>query len=397
MISNAYELFLDTAFPFVLPLVAHDGFIQLGSSTSARREIMLYKVLFSYADQFSALNVFRYITFRTFLSFISGFAVAWMWGPHFIRGLVQRQLGQQVRDDGPQSHLKKQGTPTMGGGLILVSLFVPTLLWVDLMNPLVWSVLLITLSYGAIGYVDDWFKVTKKNTKGVSGKVRLLAEFAIAFVILTYLVQSGHLTTQLPIPFLKATSFDLGWAYIPLAMFVVVGCANAVNLTDGLDGLAIGPMIVASATFGLFAYVAGNVKIAEYLQIPHVMGAGELTPLAGAMVAAGLGFLWYNSYPAQVFMGDVGSLSIGGFLGAMAVLTKNEILLVLVGGVFVVEALSVIAQVASFKLTGKRIFRMAPIHHHFELTGVDEPKVIVRFWIVSILLAVLSLSTLKLR
>lgn len=358
---------------------------------------MLYKLLFSYADQISALNVFRYITFRTFLSFISAFAVAWMWGPYFIRGLVRRQYGQQVRDDGPQSHLKKQGTPTMGGGLILVSLFVPTLLWVDLFNPLVWSVLVVTLSYGAIGYIDDWFKVAKKNSKGLSGKIRLLAEFGISGLILSYLVYGGHLSTQLPIPFLKATSFELGWAYVPFAMFVIVGCANAVNLTDGLDGLAIGPMIVASATFGLFAYVAGNAKIAEYLQIPHVLGAGELTPLAGAMVAAGLGFLWYNSYPAQVFMGDVGSLSIGGFLGTMAVLTKNEILLVLVGGVFVVEALSVIAQVASFKLTGKRIFRMAPIHHHFELTGVDEPKVIVRFWIVSLLLAVLSLSTLKLR
>ena len=358
---------------------------------------MLYKFLYSFAESFSALNVFRYITFRTFAAFITAFAVAWVWGPQFIRELVRRQLGQQVRDDGPQTHKKKQGTPTMGGGLILLSLVIATLLWVDLGNSLVWAVLIVTLTYGTIGYLDDWFKVRKKNSKGVPGRVRLLAEFGIAGAVLGYLIMTGHLSTVLPVPFLKSVGFDLGWFYLPFAMFVVVGCANAVNLTDGLDGLAIGPMIVAVATFGLFSYVAGNAKIAEYLQIPYVVGAGELTPLAGAMVAAGLGFLWYNSYPAQVFMGDVGSLSIGGFLGTIAVLTKNEILLALVGGVFVVEALSVIAQVASFKLTGKRIFRMAPLHHHFELSGVDEPKVIVRFWIVSLLLAVLSLSTLKLR
>lgn len=358
---------------------------------------MLYQWLYSFSDRVSGFNVFRYITFRTFIAFFTAFIVCYVFGPFFIRKLVRNQYSQSIREDGPQSHKKKQGTPTMGGGLILLGLLVPALLWVNLLDPLVWATLCVTLGFGYIGYVDDSLKVKKKNSKGLPGKLRLLAEFAIAGSVVAVLVSRFDFSTAVHIPFLKATVFDLGWFYAPFAALVVVGCANAVNLTDGLDGLAIVPVIICAATFGVFAYVAGNHAIAAYLQIPFVRGAGELAPLAGAMVAAGLGFLWFNAYPAQVFMGDVGSLSIGGFLGILAVLTKNELVLVVLGGVFVVEALSVITQVASFKLTGKRIFRMAPIHHHYELKGLTETKIIVRFWIVSILLAILSLSTLKLR
>jgi phospho-N-acetylmuramoyl-pentapeptide-transferase len=261
----------------------------------------------------------------------------------------------------------------------------------------VWSVLAITVGFGAVGFWDDHLKVSKKNTKGVPGKVRLAAEFFISGGVIAFLVSGEHIPTSVAIPFLKSTSIELGWAYVAFGSLVVVGCANAVNLTDGLDGLAIVPVIICAGTFMLFSYVAGHVGIAEYLAIPYVKGSGELTPVSASVVAAGLGFLWYNTYPAQVFMGDIGSLALGGFLGAMAVMTQNELLLILLGGVFVVEALSVITQVASFKLTGKRVFRMAPIHHHFELKGMVETKIIVRFWIVSILLAVLSLATLKLR
>ncbi|MFN7455418.1 MAG: phospho-N-acetylmuramoyl-pentapeptide-transferase [Pseudobdellovibrionaceae bacterium] len=358
---------------------------------------MFYQLLYSYADQFSALNVFRYITVRTFISFFTAFLLCWMWGPYFIRRLREKQIGQSIRDDGPQTHKKKAGTPTMGGGLILLSTLVPVLLWVDMMNPLVWAVLIVTWGFGGIGYLDDWLKVSKKNTKGLPGKVRLAGEFAISAAVVFALIQWFQFSTVLHVPFLKSLSFDLGYWYVAFASLVIVGTANAVNLTDGLDGLAIVPVMISAATLGLFAYVAGHFTISAYLQIPHVMGSGELVPLAAIIVAAGMGFLWFNAYPAQVFMGDVGSLSLGGFLGTMAVLTKNEILMVLLGGVFVVEALSVIGQVASFKLTGKRIFRMAPIHHHFELNGLTETKIIVRFWIISILLAALSLSTLKLR
>jgi phospho-N-acetylmuramoyl-pentapeptide-transferase len=358
---------------------------------------MLYKFLVDLAESFSAFNVFRYITFRTFVAFFTAFFLCLIVGPRFIRSLVKRQLGQSIRSDGPETHKKKQGTPTMGGGLILVGIFVPTLLWVDIMNPLIWAVLFITLGYGAIGYWDDWLKVSKKNTKGLPGKLRLFMEFGIAAVVVALLVQYGHVSTMLYVPFLKSVALDLGWLYVPFACLVVVGCANAVNLTDGLDGLAIVPVIIAAAALMIFAYVAGHSELSTYLIIPHVSGAGELTVLSGTFIAAGLGFLWFNTYPAQVFMGDVGSLSLGGFLGAMAVITKNELLMVLLGGIFVVEALSVITQVISFKLTGKRIFRMAPIHHHFELKGLDETKIIVRFWIIAILLAILSLATLKLR
>lgn len=358
---------------------------------------MLYYWLHDISASISALNVFRYITFRTFISFFTAFFLCWILAPFFIRHLVRRQVGQSIREDGPQSHKKKAGTPTMGGGLILMGLLASFLLWADIFSAMVWGAAVITFSFGAIGYRDDFLKVSKKNTKGLSGKVRLVLEFAISMVVIGYLIHQGHVTSILSVPFLKNVNIDLGWGYVPFAGLVVVGCANAVNLTDGLDGLAIFPVIVCAGTFMIFSYVSGHVEISHYLTIPYVSGAGELTILAAAVVASGLAFLWYNTFPAQVFMGDVGSLSLGGFLGTMAVLTKNELLMILLGGVFVVEALSVITQVASFKLTGKRVFKMAPIHHHFELKGLDETKIIVRFWIISILLAVLSLSTLKLR
>lgn len=358
---------------------------------------MLYQWLYSMADQFSPLNVFRYITVRTFISFFTAFLLCWMWGPYFINHLKMKHFGQSIRDDGPQTHKKKAGTPTMGGGLILLSTLIPCLLWVDIMNPLVWAVLLITWGFGLIGYIDDWLKVSKKNSKGLSGKIRLIGEFAISGAAVAFLVQYHGLSTAVTVPFIKSISIDLGYFYIVFASLVIVGTANAVNLTDGLDGLAIVPVMISAATLGLFAYVTGHLTIAGYLQIPHVAGAGELTPVAATVVAAGMGFLWFNTYPAQVFMGDVGSLSLGGFLGSMAVITQNELLMLVLGGVFVVEALSVITQVISFKTTGKRVFKMAPIHHHFELGGLTETKIIVRFWIISILLAVLSLATLKLR
>jgi phospho-N-acetylmuramoyl-pentapeptide-transferase len=358
---------------------------------------MLYQLLYSWADQISAFNVFRYITVRTFISFFTAFLLCWMWGPHFIRRLREKQIGQSIREEGPQSHRKKAGTPTMGGGLILISTLIPCLLWVEITNPLVWAVLLVTWGFGLVGYMDDWLKVSKKNSKGLSGKIRLFFEFAISGGVIAYLIAFHQFSTAVPVPFFKNVALELGWFYVIFGSLVVVGTANAVNLTDGLDGLAIVPVMISASTLGLFAYVTGHHAIATYLQIPHVTGAGELTPIAATIVAGGLGFLWFNAYPAQVFMGDVGSLSLGGFLGIMAVLTKNEFLMAILGGVFVVEALSVITQVISFKLTGKRIFKMAPIHHHFELGGLTETKIIVRFWIISILLAVLSLATLKLR
>lgn len=358
---------------------------------------MIYHLLQTIGLDQTWANVFRYVTSRTFITFFSSFLLCVFWGPYFIKGLAKKQRQQSIRDDGPQSHLKKQGTPTMGGGLMLMSFLIPSLLWADLKNPLVWGVVIVTLFFGAIGYVDDYLKVSKKNTKGLPGKVRLFFEFMTVFIVVGTLTYNGHISTILHFPFFKGLTFDLGWAYVLFAGFVVVGCANAVNLTDGLDGLAVVPVMVSASALMIFSYVAGHYNISEYLQIPHVVGSSELTILGAALIASGMGFLWYNSYPAQVFMGDVGSLGLGGFLGIMAVMTKNELLMILLGGVFVVEALSVITQVASFKLRGKRIFKMAPIHHHFELGGLQESKIIVRFWIISILLAALSLATLKLR
>lgn len=318
-------------------------------------------------------------------------------GPWTIEKLKSLQMGQVIRDEGPQTHKKKSGTPTMGGALILFSLTVSSLLWIDLSTPSFWIVLFVTLAYGALGWVDDYQKVIKKNTKGVSARQKLLVQFIVAAVASWALVNFTSLSQELKFPFFKELSLNLGWLFIPFATLVIVGASNAVNLTDGLDGLAIGPVITTAGTFMLLCYLAGHFKFAEYLEIPHVPRTGELAIFCAALAASGLGFLWFNSHPAQVFMGDVGSLSLGGAIGTLAVVTKNELLLIMVGGVFVAEAVSVIIQVVSFKTRGKRVFRMAPIHHHFELLGWPESKVIVRFWIISIILAIVALSTLKLR
>jgi phospho-N-acetylmuramoyl-pentapeptide-transferase len=308
------------------------------------------------------------------------------------------QIGQYIRDDGPETHLKKAGTPTMGGTLIIFSIVVSTLLWTNLTNYFVWIVLLVTVGYGAIGFVDDYLMQIKKQSKGLNVRNKFLLQTILAIVtgILVYTVPD--FSTRVTVPFFKNISPDLGWGYILFAAFVIIGTSNAVNITDGLDGLAIGPLIIASAAYMVFAYVAGHFKIANYLQINYVAGSGEIAVFCGAMAGSGLGFLWFNSYPAQIFMGDVGSLALGAAIGTVAVITKQEILLALVGGLFVIETLSVIFQVGFFKMThGRRIFRMAPLHHHFELKGWAEPKVIVRFWIIAIALALISMSTLKLR
>jgi phospho-N-acetylmuramoyl-pentapeptide-transferase len=358
---------------------------------------MLFYLYYSFHLKFSFLNVFKYITFRTFGASITSLLLCMLLGPVFIRHLQKKQMGQSVRVDGPKSHLSKQGTPTMGGGLILMSITLSTLIWADLSNKNIWIVLVTTLLFGVVGYVDDYRKVVLKNAKGLSGTQKLLAQTLIAFGVAYAIYILRDTSSVLKFPFFKGLSLDLGLFFIPFAVFVIVGASNAVNLTDGLDGLAVGPTLTTATTFLILAYCAGHYKIAEYLQIPYIPGAGELSVFLGTVGAACLGFLWYNTYPAQVFMGDVGSLPLGAALGVVAVITKNEILLALCGGIFVLETLSVMTQVISFKMTGKRIFRMAPIHHHFELKGWAEPKVIVRFWIISILLALCTLSTLKLR
>lgn len=359
---------------------------------------MLYSFLYSLHTSFSFFNVFRYITFRTIFASITALLICLIVGSWMIRKLQNMQIGQQVRDDGPQSHLIKKGTPTMGGILIIFAVVISTLLWTNLANDFIWLVLLVTVGYGLIGFMDDYSKLKGKSSKGISGKTRLSAEIVLALFVSVILYLKPGFNSQVTIPFFKTVLPNIGWGYVLLSTFIIVGAANAVNLTDGLDGLAIGPAIICFATYLLFAYFAGNVKIASYLQIVHVSGAGELAIFCGALVGAGLGFLWFNAYPAEVFMGDVGSLSLGGALGTMAIITKQEILLAIVGGLFVVETFSVIFQVGYFKMTGgKRILRMAPLHHHFELKGWAEPKVIVRFWIISILLALLAISTLKLR
>jgi phospho-N-acetylmuramoyl-pentapeptide-transferase len=359
---------------------------------------MLYHLLYPLHTTFSVFNVFRYITFRTIYASLTAFFICFLLGPWMIRKLANMQVGQYIRDDGPKSHFDKAGTPTMGGTLIILSVTVSVLLWSDLTNYFVWIVLFVTLGFGLIGFIDDYLMQVKKQSKGLTVRKKLILQ-AIVALITGYLVYaSPNFSTVVTIPFFKNASPDFGWGYILFAAFVIVGASNAVNLTDGLDGLAIGPVIIAAATYMIFAYVSGHVKIAGYLQLNYVSGAGELSIFCGALAGAGLGFLWFNSYPAEIFMGDVGSLSLGAFLGTVAVITKQEILLALVGGLFVIEALSVIFQVGFFKMTsGKRIFRMAPLHHHFELKGWPEPKVIVRFWIIAIALALLAMSTLKLR
>ncbi|MGA3279689.1 MAG: phospho-N-acetylmuramoyl-pentapeptide-transferase [Smithella sp.] len=359
---------------------------------------MIYYLLYPLHTTFSFFNVFRYITFRTIIASITALLICLFLGQWMIQKLQEMQIGQQIRDDGPQSHLAKKGTPTMGGALIILAVVVSTLLWTNLSDVYVWMILLVTIGYGLIGFIDDYRKLAGKSSKGVSGKTRLTAEITIALFVSMILYIKPGFNSQVTIPFFKTVLPNLGWGYVLLSTFIIVGAANAVNLTDGLDGLAIGPVVICFATYLLFAYFAGNVKVASYLQIVHVSGVGELTVFCGAIVGAGLGFLWFNAYPAEIFMGDVGSLSLGGALGTIAIITKQEILLVIVGGIFVMETFSVIFQVGYFKITGgKRILRMAPLHHHFELKGWAEPKVIVRFWIISILLALLAISTLKLR
>ncbi|WP_020675397.1 phospho-N-acetylmuramoyl-pentapeptide-transferase [Geopsychrobacter electrodiphilus] len=358
---------------------------------------MLYHLLYPLHTEYSVLYVFRYITFRTIYATITALLISFILGPWLITTLKRLQLGQSIRKVGPESHFVKEGTPTMGGALIILAIALPTLMWADLTNLYIWVALLVTVGYGAVGFCDDWLKIARKNSAGISARTKLFWQLLIAFIAAMLLYQHAGFETTLSLPFFKGLHPDLGWGYIPFAMLVMVGASNAVNLTDGLDGLAIGPVIIGAATFLLLAYLAGNARYAEYLQITSVQGAGELAILCGSMVGAGLGFLWFNSYPAQVFMGDVGSLSLGGALGITAVIAKQEFLLVIVGGIFVAEALSVIFQVISFRLWGKRIFRMAPVHHHFELKGWAEPKIIVRFWIISIILALIGLSTLKLR
>lgn len=358
---------------------------------------MLYHLFYPLATSVHFFNVFKYLTFRTIYAVITALVVSFLLGPWVIRKLQAIQMTQVIRTDGPESHLKKQGTPTMGGALILAAIVIPTLLWADLSNRYIWIALSIIVGYGLIGFLDDYKKVVEKNPKGLSPRQKTLWQVLLGLLVGTVLYYTPGFSTELTIPFFKNVRPDLGIFYIPFVMLVIFGASSAVNLTDGLDGLAIGPVAINAGTYMLFTYIAGNVKLANYLQIPYVAGAGELSILCGAMAGAGLGFLWYNAYPAEVFMGDVGSLPLGGGLGALAVITKQEILLVIVGGIFVIEALSVIFQVGSYKYRGKRIFRMAPIHHHFELKGVAEPKIIVRFWIITIILALVAISTLKIR
>jgi phospho-N-acetylmuramoyl-pentapeptide-transferase len=358
---------------------------------------MLYHIFYPLAANIKLFNIFKYLTFRTIYAMITALIVCFILGPWIIRKLESLQARQVIRTDGPESHLQKQGTPTMGGVIILAAIVFPTLLWADLTNQYIWIALFITIGYGVIGFVDDYKKVVEKNTKGLSARQKMFWQILLAGSVAVFLFMKPGFSEELFFPLFKKFHPDLWIWFIPFATLVIVGASNAVNLTDGLDGLAIGPVAINAATYMLFSYIAGHATLSAYLQIPRVVGAGELAVLCGAMVGAGLGFLWYNSYPAEVFMGDVGSLSLGGTLGTIAVLTKQEILLVIVGGIFVIEALSVIFQVGSYKYRGKRIFRMAPIHHHFELKGVAEPKIIVRFWIISIILALVAISTLKMR
>jgi phospho-N-acetylmuramoyl-pentapeptide-transferase len=362
---------------------------------------MFHYFLVPLSEHVSVFNVFRYITFRAGGAVVTALFIAFVIGPSMIRWLkVKQGKGQPIRTDGPQRHIvEKQGTPTMGGLMILVSAAGATILWADLSDLYVWIVLFVTLSFGLLGFADDYQKVTKRTSAGVSGGVRLLIEFAVA-VAASYAVmalEAPNLSGAVAIPFFKTVLIPLGWGFLAFGALVIVGASNAVNLTDGLDGLAIVPVIIAALTFALIAYLVGNVKFADYLQLHYVAGVGELAVFLGALVGGGLGFLWYNAPPAMVFMGDTGSLSLGGALGAVAIAVKHEIVLAIVGGLFVMEAVSVIVQVASFRMTGKRVFRMAPIHHHFEQLGWREPTIVIRFWIIAVVLALLGLSTLKLR
>lgn len=352
------------------------------------------------AQDIRGFNVFNYLTLRAVLAVLTSLAISFLIGPALIRKLTEYKVGQSVRDDGPQTHLVKAGTPTMGGSLILVAIAVSTLLWADLSNRFVWVVLLTTLGFGVIGWVDDWRKVVYRNPKGLSAKAKYFWQSLIGISVAVYLFYTATVPaeTTLILPFFKTVAFPLGAvSFIVLTYFVIVGTSNAVNLTDGLDGLAIMPTVMVASALAVFAYVAGHLYFSKYLGVPYVPGAGELTVFCAAIGGAGLGFLWFNAYPAEVFMGDVGALALGAALGTVAVIVRQEIVLFIMGGVFVMETISVMLQVGSFKLTGKRIFRMAPLHHHYELKGWKETQVVVRFWIITMMLVLVGLSTLKLR
>ena len=375
---------------------------------------MVVWLMLELREYFPPLRVFRYVSFRVIAAMLTALAISFLLHPWFIRRLQSRQIGQVVREDGPESHFSKAGTPTMGGSLVLFSVVIPTVLWAELSNLYVWAALTVTVSFGVIGFIDDYLKLRFKNTKGLSGRYKLLFQFTIAALVLFALFreQTGFSRT-LYLPFVSPERFSLElplWAFIPFAVIVIAGFSNAVNLTDGLDGLAIGPVIIAAGTFLIIAYATGSTLylplengdfhqfiLADYLKIPHVDGVSELAIFAAAIIGAGVGFLWFNTFPAQVFMGDVGSLALGGAVGMLIVLTKSEFISLIICGLFVVEALSVIVQTTSYKLTGKRVFRMAPIHHHFEKLGWQEPKIGVRFWIISVMLALVGLASLKLR
>ena len=362
---------------------------------------MLYHLLFPLAGKVPPFNLFRYETFRSGGAVVTALVICFIAGPRVIRWLKSKQAeGQPIRIDGPEGHLlRKKGTPTMGGFLILLAVTVSTLLWADLTNAYVWVTLLVTVGFGAIGFFDDYRKLTRRSSRGLSSRGKFLAQVvlsAAATVAVIYITREP-LGTSLAVPFFKGILPDLGWFFLPLGIFVITGASNAVNLTDGLDGLAIVPSMIAAACFSLIAYLVGNLNFANYLQLQHVPGTGELAIFGGSMVGAALGFLWFNAPPAMVFMGDTGSLSIGGALGVISVITKHEIVLAIIGGLFVLETVSVIMQVASYKLTGKRVFRMAPLHHHFEKKGWEEPTIVIRFWIIASILAIAGLSTLKLR
>jgi len=362
---------------------------------------MLFNFLYPLADQFSVFNVFRYITFRTGGAIMTALVLSFLFGPMIIRLLASRQNGgQPIRSDGPEGHLlTKKGTPTMGGFLILLALSMATLLWADLTNGYVWVALGITISYGFIGFFDDYLKVSRRDSSGLPAKLKLSLQAALAVAAAYWIMDMlpAPLSTTLAVPFFKNVLVDLGWVFVVLSVLVMVGASNAVNLTDGLDGLAIGPVMIAAGVFALIAYLVGHVGFSGYLQLHNVPGSGELAVFCGALVGGGLGFLWFNAPPAKVFMGDTGSLALGGALGAVSIITKHELVFAIVGGLFVLETVSVIVQVVSFKLTGRRIFRMAPLHHHFEKMGWAEPTIVIRFWIIATILALVGLSTLKLR